>query len=149
MGGSVSHAHMLAPSRVTLSLALLALACCSSDKSKSAGEGSESPPPRSADAAAVAEAPADAAAEPTSPPAADPFAPIGVEPCDKYIAKQRECVTENAPEGIKQAQLGGLAEIATRWRAVAAAGAEKPLVSSCEHLLDASREATAAWSCKW
>ena len=140
---------MLAPgSKILTCVVLLALAACSSKKAD------DQPEPKRQDAVSrPAPSPADASVAAgdgdTGEPTGDPFAAIGVEPCDKYIERQKSCVEDHAPAGIKDQQLDGLAHIATRWRRAAAAGAKDHLQSSCESLLAASADATAAWKCKW
>jgi hypothetical protein len=131
--------------------ALLAVASCSS-KSDDGGKSNDKP---AATRDAAAKAPAADAGAPAGVDAgfaklpADSFAPIGVAECDAYIKKQRECVEEHAPEGIRDQQLDGLGHIANRWRQVAAAGGTEQLIASCKSLGQASAEATAAWTCKW
>jgi hypothetical protein len=105
---------------------------------------------RAADASAAVARPAANEGPEPAPAPDEPFAAIGVEPCDRYIGQQRQCVSEHAPETIREQQLDGLAAIAARWREVARAGSTEHLVASCEHLLAASAEATtSAWKCKW
>lgn len=142
---------MLAPGANPLHVALVAAAlsiACSSKKSTE--DRQKKPEPKVvADAAATAAVAADASASAVEQPAGDPFAAIGVEPCDDYIERQRSCVSSHAPAAIKDQQLDGLAHIATRWRRAAAAGAKEHLQTSCKSLLAASADATSAWKCKW
>lgn len=145
---------MLAPvAKLILIVAAVSLACSSKkggdeskpDKTQATGDAASKPPPAPpADARATA-----ADGDGDGDAAGDPFAAIGVEPCDDYIERQRSCVESHAPRGIKDQQLDGLAHIATRWRRAAAAGASDHLQTSCKSLLDASADATAAWKCKW
>jgi hypothetical protein len=128
--------------------AVVAAAGCSSKSNDREGPAAAAASPKQ-DASPAAAKPV-ALDERPAPAPDEPFAAIGVEPCDRYIDQQRQCVSDHAPATIREQQLDGLAAIAARWREVATAGSKDHLVASCEHLLAASAEATtSAWKCKW
>ncbi len=148
IGSHPSQSAGLASFAVLLAAVCLFGACGNKTKSKKdTGEGVSRPPPAQKDAS-VAIRDADTHRR-ALPPLPEKFVDVGVPACDDYIKRQRTCVEEHAPKGIRKPQLAGLRAVASKWAEAAAAGRKTQLTQTCTHMIAASKQATVSWGCKW
>ena len=75
---------------------------------------------------------------------------IGVPECDEYITKYEACINEHVPEA-QRAQLRAVFENTRRaWRDAAQTPQGRAgLAQGCKAALDAAKQQTAAYGCRW
>ncbi len=137
---------------VALFAAICVLSGCG-DKTNSKKDTSDvSPPPPAQKDVQVATSDVstrDDASTRDLPPLPEKFVDVGVPACDDYIKRQRTCVEEHAPKGIRKPQLMGLRAVAAKWAEAASVGRKNQLAQTCAQMIAASKQATISWGCKW
>jgi hypothetical protein len=102
--------------------------------------------PAAPDAAAARAAPDAAAAHAELTPSKGP---VGVAPCDEYLAKMAKCIKRLGPEAAEPMR-NAMSESTKAWQANARTPEGKTaLVDTCRQALDAAKSAAAAMGCEW
>jgi hypothetical protein len=100
--------------------------------------------PRAADAARGADTAGRAATDLAPSPG-----PVGVAPCDEYLAKMARCIKRLGPEAAEPMK-NAMAESTQAWKHNARTPEGRAaLVDSCRQALEAARSAAAAMGCDW
>jgi hypothetical protein len=75
--------------------------------------------------------------------------PVGIAPCDEYLAKMAKCIKHLGPEAAEPMK-NAMTESTKAWQQNArTAEGRAALVDTCRQALDAARSAAAAMGCEW